>query len=255
MSSSEAAGGRRPDGPERSGGGAPALTTTTGPQDQGPAKPVFSPMAGTLVGRRTPRIKFCGFTRPEDVRAACDLGVDLIGLNLARGPRRIDLLVAISLARLVPPGIGVVALSVNADAESVLAQAAALRAAAVQLHGEESPEVAGFLRARIPVIRAFRIATPTDLRRIQGYPADAYLLDAAVAGSLGGTGVAWDHTLLAGADLGAPVILAGGLHAGTVATAITTAQPWAVDAASGIESAPGCKDAARMAAFCHAVRG
>ena len=181
---------------------------------------------------RTPRIKFCGFTRAEDIHAACALGVDLIGLNLARGPRRISVEVATALARLVPPGIGVVSLTVDAEAETVLRQALALRAVAVQLHGDESPETAAFLRQRIQVIRAFRIAGPDDLRRLRGYPADAYLLDAAVTGSHGGTGIAWDHSLLSQVDLGAPLMLAGGLNANNVSAAIALTQPWAVDTAA-----------------------
>lgn len=201
------------------------------------------------------RVKVCGFTRPEDVRAGLAAGVDAFGLNLARGPRRIALDQARALAPLVPPFASVVLLFVDADPESILAAAAATRAAAVQLHGDEPPEVAARLRARIPVIKAFRIASPGDLARVRGYPADAVLLDAAVPGQHGGTGVAWEHGWLRDHDPGAPVVLAGGLTPGNVAAAVRVAKPWGVDTASGVESAPGIKDAAAMAAFVQAARG
>lgn len=202
-----------------------------------------------------PRIKLCGFTRPEDVRTALDLGVDLIGLNLARGPRRIDLDRAAALARLVPPGTQAVALFVDADEATILTALTRTRCTVVQLHGDEPPELAERLRARVPVIKAFRIGSAADLARLRGYPADAVLLDAAVAGSHGGTGVAWDHRWLAGVALDVPVFLAGGLHPGNVAAAARTVHPWAVDAASGVESAPGIKDPALMTAFVRALRG
>lgn len=200
------------------------------------------------------RIKFCGFTRPEDVRAALDLGVDAIGLNLARGPRRIDLARAAAFARLCAPFATAVALFVDADEASILAALTATRCTAVQLHGDEPPELAERLRARVPVLKAFAIRSAEDLARARGYPADAYLLDAAVPGLAGGTGRAWDHRLLAGVDLGAPVVLAGGLRPENVGMAIAQVRPSAVDTASGIESAPGIKDAATMAAFVAAVR-
>jgi phosphoribosylanthranilate isomerase len=202
----------------------------------------------------SPRIKFCGFTRAEDVRAAVGLGIDAIGLNLARGPRRIDLARAAELARLLPPFITAVGLFVDAGEAEILAAVQAARLQAVQLHGDEAPELAAALRRRLPVLKAFRIAAAADLARVRGYPADAYLLDAAVPGQHGGTGATWDWSLLAGIDLGAPVVLAGGLRADTVAAAIAATSPWAVDVSSGIESAPGLKDAARMAAFAAAVR-
>ncbi len=167
-----------------------------------------------------PRVKICGLTRAEDVRSCLDAGVDLIGLNLARGPRRIAVEQAAILAALVPPGVGVVALFVDAAEETVLAAATALRAAAIQLHGDEPPELADRLRRRIPVIKAFRIAGPEDLLRTRGYPADAYLLDAAVAGAHGGTGVSWEHAWLQDARPSAPVILAGGLRPANVAAAV-----------------------------------
>lgn len=200
------------------------------------------------------RVKICGFTRPEDVRAALDAGVDALGLNLARGPRRIALDQAVSLAALVPPLVDTVALFVDATEDAILAAVVATRCAAVQLHGDEPPELAERLRRRLPVIKAFRIATAGDLDRVRGYPADAYLLDAAVPGAHGGTGTAWDHSLLVGRDLGVPVILAGGLTPDNVAAAIVAIRPWAVDTASGVESAPAIKDAARMRAFVAAAK-
>lgn len=202
-----------------------------------------------------PRIKLCGFTRPEDVRAALELGVDAIGFNLARGPRRIDLDRAAALVRLVPPGVQAVALFVDADEAAILTALVRTRCTVVQLHGDEPPELAERLRARAPVIKAFRLGGPADLERLRGYPADALLLDAAVAGSHGGTGVAWDHRWLTGIPLDAPFFLAGGLHPGNVAAAARGVRPWAVDAASGVESAPGIKDPALMAAFVQALRG
>lgn len=201
------------------------------------------------------KIKLCGFTRDQDVRAALALGIDAIGLNLARGPRKIIVEQAASLARLAPPNVMTVALFVDADEPTILAALAATGCSAVQLHGDEPPELAERLRRRVPVIKAFRIADAASLAAVRGYPADLYLLDAAVPGQSGGTGTAWDHGLLAGVDLGRPVMLAGGLKPGNVAAAIAQARPQWVDTASGIESAPGIKDPAKMAAFVAACRG
>jgi phosphoribosylanthranilate isomerase len=200
------------------------------------------------------RIKLCGFTRAQDVRAAVGLGVDAIGLNFARGPRRIDEVLGAELARLVPPYIQAVALFVDADLARIRTVLRATRCTSVQLHGDEPPELAAALRRELPVVKAARIAARADLERLRGYPADAFLLDAAVTGAHGGTGASWDHSLLAGVDLGAPVVLAGGLRPENVAAAIRTLRPHAVDAASGVESAPGIKDHGAMERFVSAVR-
>lgn len=200
------------------------------------------------------KIKFCGFTRDEDVRAAVDLGVDAIGLNLARGPRKITVERAAGLARLIPPFVTAVALFVDADDLDILEAMRVTRCTAVQLHGNETPELAARLRTRFPVIKAFAVKDAASLAAVRGYPADAYLLDAAVPGVAGGTGVAWDHHLLAGVAFDRPVILAGGLNPQTVAPAVAATRPYGVDVASGIESAPGVKDMALMRAFVAACR-
>ena len=200
------------------------------------------------------KIKFCGFTRDEDVRAAIDLGVDAIGLNLARGPRKITSERAADLARLIPPFITAVALFVDADDLTILEAMRATRCTAVQLHGNEPPELAARLRTRFPVIKAFAIKDAAAFAVVRGYPADAYLLDAAVPGVAGGSGIAWDHHLLAGVTLDRPVILAGGLNPTSVAPAVAATRPYGVDVASGIESTPGVKDVALMRAFISACR-
>jgi phosphoribosylanthranilate isomerase len=200
------------------------------------------------------RIKLCGFTREADVAAAVAAGVDALGFNFARGPRRITPELGRTLVARVPPYVQTVALFVDADETTIRAVLRATRCGSVQLHGAEPPELAARLRADLPVVKAARIATRADLERLRGYPADAFLLDAYVPGSHGGTGHAWDHALLGGIDLGAPVILAGGLSPTTVAMAVRTTRPWAVDAASGVESAPGIKDAGLITAFVAAVR-
>ncbi len=199
----------------------------------------------------SPRIKFCGFTRDEDVRNAVDLGVDAIGLNLARGPRRIAVAHAAALARLIPPFVSAVALFVDADEATILAAMQATRCTVVQLHGSEPPELAERLRARFPVLKAFAITDEDGLAAMRGYPADAYLLDSAG----GGTGVLWDHELLADAEIDRPVILAGGLTPANVARSIRATRPFGVDVSSGIESAPGIKDVTRMRAFIAAAGG
>jgi phosphoribosylanthranilate isomerase len=195
------------------------------------------------------RVKFCGFTRGPDVLAAVACGVHALGFNLARGPRRIGLEQAAELCRLVPPLVATVALFADADEEGMLQAAARLRAGAIQLHGRESPELCERLGRRLPVIKAFAVGDRASLEAVRGFPADAYLLDTAG----GGSGVAWDHRLLAGLELGRPLILAGGLDAGSVAAAVRATRPWAVDVASGIESGPGIKDPQRMAAFMAAL--
>lgn len=206
-----------------------------------------------MASAQRTRIKLCGFTRVTDVKDAVAAGVDAIGLNFARGPRRITPEWGAELTKAIPPMVQAVALFVDATETDIRAVLATTRCSAVQLHGDEPPELAARLRRDLPVIKAARISSVADLERLRGYPADAFLLDACVPGAHGGTGHAWDHGLLAGIDLGAPLILAGGLTPSSVTAAISRVLPYGVDAASGIESAPGIKDPALMRAFVAAV--
>ncbi|MBA2482773.1 MAG: phosphoribosylanthranilate isomerase [Planctomycetes bacterium] len=212
----------------------------------------MTPASGAGRSMSAPKIKFCGLTREVDVRAAIDLGIDAIGLNLARGPRRLELAHAAELARLLPPFITAVALLIDADEATILEAMRVTRCTTIQLHGSEPPELAERLRARFPVIKAFSVTTAASLAAVRGYPADAYLLDAAAAGA-GGSGLAWDHGLASAESFDRPVILAGGLRPDTVAAAVAQVRPWAVDVSSGIESAPGIKERTKMAAFVLAI--
>ena len=200
-------------------------------------------------------VKVCGFTRPGDVTAAVEAGVDCFGFNLAKGPRRLDLERAAALAALVPTDRSRVALFIDADEDAIQRAMAATGCDTVQLHGDAPPEMAASLAGRYRVFRAFRIRDAASLKAVVGYPAHVYLLDAWVPGAEGGTGETWDHSLLAGRDLGRPLMLAGGLTPDNVAEAVATVRPWGVDTASGVEGdEPGLKDHAKVRAYVEKAR-
>jgi len=201
---------------------------------------------------RRVRIKICGITRAQDARLAEAAGADAIGLIFAaRSRRRLDLASAEAVVDGLGPFVTRVGVFVDAPLAEVREAVRRLRLGAVQLHGAEPAAYAAALRAETVVVRALPFApdlTPTSLA---DYPADAFLLDAPSPGS--GTSFAWHE---AAAWRGHPrLILAGGLTPSTVAGAVAALEPYAVDVATGVEEAPGVKDAARVQAFIRAVRG
>ena len=199
------------------------------------------------------RIKICGITRAEDGLAAARLGADAIGLVFAeKSPRRVDLARAAEIGRALPPFVVTVALFVNPDPAEVAAVVRDLRPSLLQFHGEEAP---AFCRAfQVPYLKAIRVRPETDLLQCASDFADAagLLLDAYTPVAHGGTGHRFDWSLIP-AGLPLPVVLAGGLEAGNVAEAVRQVRPWAVDVSSGVESAKGIKDAAKVAAFINEV--
>lgn len=201
----------------------------------------------------TTRIKMCGLTRLEDVEAAVAAGADAIGLVFyPPSPRYVDLAMAATLARAVPPFITVVGLFVNADAATVKATLAAVPLHVLQFHGDEDETYCRQFDR--PYLKAARVRPGMDLLQYAaGFPsAQAILLDAFVDG-YGGGGKAFDWSVIP-ADLGKPIVLSGGLDAGNVGEAIARVRPAAVDVSSGIERAKGIKDAEKMRAFVAAVR-
>ena len=198
------------------------------------------------------RVKFCGMTRPDDVDAAVRLGADAIGLILVPGsPRFIDVAQAAMIRRRLPPFVQAVALFRDAAADAVRRALDALRPDLLQFHGEESPEYCASFGW--PYLRAVPMKPVAELadweRRFAG--AAALLLDAHGAGEQGGSGRTFDWTAIRASR---PFVLAGGLTPGNVGEAVRTARPYAVDVSSGIERAPGEKDAAKMRRFIEEVR-
>lgn len=207
------------------------------------------------------RVKICGVTRPQDVQAAVQAGADAIGLVFYPGSKRaVTLEQARQLRQGVPAFVNVVALFVNADPNYVRAVIEQVQPDLLQFHGDESPEICMAYGHRY--MRAFRIGGPqmdtaeNVLKVVQDYPdAAAWLFDTYSAG-YGGSGVAFDHRLLAAVQASGqarPIVLAGGLDNASIGDAIHQARPYAVDVSSGVEDSPGIKNEQRIWSFIQAV--
>ncbi len=209
------------------------------------------------------RVKICGLTRAEDVAATAAAGAAYAGLVFfPRSPRNLSPAAARALALEVPAGMARVGLTVDADDALIDAILREVPLDLLQLHGEESPERVAALRARsgLAVIKAVGVAGPEDLAAIErfGKVADMLLVDAKPppgAALPGGNGLAFDWRLIAGRRWPCPWLLAGGLTPENVADAVRLTGARQVDVSSGVDAAPGVKDAARIAAFVAAARG
>ncbi|MEV8465741.1 phosphoribosylanthranilate isomerase [Fluviibacterium sp. DFM31] len=208
------------------------------------------------------RVKICGLTRAQDMEAAVSAGASFVGLVFfPKSPRHVEIATARKLALTVPPGVAKVALTVNAEDALLDAILGEVPLDILQLHGSESPERMAAVRSRsgLPVMKAVGVAEAADLAALDTYGrvADMLLVDAKPpkgAALPGGNGLAFDWRLLTGRRWPVPWMLAGGLEAGNVAEAIRLTGAPMVDVSSGVESAPGLKDAARIAAFVQAAQ-
>jgi phosphoribosylanthranilate isomerase len=208
------------------------------------------------------RVKICGLTREADVAACAAVGVTYIGLNFfPKSPRYVTPERARDLAAEAPVGMAKVGLVVDPEEALLDEICRVVPLDMIQLHGQESPARVVEVRARygLPVIKAVGLANAGDLPKIAEYEpvADQLLVDTkAPKGAVlpGGNGLPFDWTLVAGRRWHKPWMLAGGLTVENVARAIEMTGARQVDLASAVESAPGVKDAAKIAAFVAAAR-
>ena len=199
------------------------------------------------------RVKICGITRAEDARAACEAGADAIGLVFyPASPRFLSHERARMLRDGLPAFVTTVALFVNPSRDEVERVIDRVRPGALQFHGDEPPEFCE--RFGLPYLKACRVKEGVDLleylRPYMG--ASGWLADAYVE-AYGGTGTSFDWSVVP-RQRPRPLILSGGLTTENVGDAIRRVRPWGVDVSSGVESAKGIKDSARIAAFMAEVR-
>lgn len=200
------------------------------------------------------RVKICGITRVQDGLDAVRFGAHAIGLVFyAPSPRAVTPDQARAIVDALPPFVTAVGLFVNADAQAVRATLAAVPLQLLQFHGDETPEYCAAFG--VPYLKAVRVRPGVDLLQYaqQFHGARGLLLDAYVEGVRGGTGATFDWALIPH-SLPLPVVLSGGLDADNVEAAVRAVRPWAVDVSSGVESAKGIKDAAKIEAFMNGVR-
>jgi phosphoribosylanthranilate isomerase len=208
-------------------------------------------------------VKFCGLTESPDIPAAILAGARYVGLVFfRRSPRHLALQDAAFMATSVPEGVCKVGLVVDPDDTLLDHLLDAVPLDMLQLHGHETPARVAAIKARtgLPVMKAVGVADAGDLATLDSYlaVADQILVDAKPpreATLPGGNGLAFDWRLIAGRRWPVPWMLAGGLTPDNVAEAIRVTGARQVDVSSGVETAPGVKDAARMAAFAAALSG
>jgi phosphoribosylanthranilate isomerase len=200
-------------------------------------------------------IKICGITKLDDALAACDAGADALGFNFAEEAKKrnryIEPAAAKEIIEKLPDDVMKVGVSVNADPADIARWLQFVDC--IQLHGDESSEYTSRLGNK--AIKAFRITANFQPESFLDYNCKAWLLDANIPGTRGGTGVTADwETARKVAELGRPVYLAGGLTPENVREAIEKVKPYGVDTAGGVESAPGVKDHERIRKFVENAR-
>ncbi|WP_036257184.1 phosphoribosylanthranilate isomerase [Methylocapsa aurea] len=207
-------------------------------------------------------VKICGLSTKDGLDAALACGADMVGfVFFDKSPRHVSLDQAGALGARVGQRATKVLLTVNADDASLAAAIAALDPELLQLHGGESPERIASIRARfgLPVMKAIGVGAMADPEQVRLFDAvaDMLLFDAAPkpdAARPGGNGAGFDWTLLDAIETKKPWLLAGGLDAGNVASALALTHAHGVDVSSGVESGLGVKDPDKIAAFIAQVR-
>jgi len=221
------------------------------------------PATLVLTMHRT-RIKICGLTRPDDVRAAVAAGADALGFVFyPPSPRYVTAAQAGALMAAVPPFVTTVALFVNATLDEVAAVAQAAPFAQLQFHGDETPESCAAIAAAVgrPFLRVFRVKPDTSAADLLEYehqyrsasPLFSGLLLDTYVDAYGGAGRVFDWSLVP-KDLAPRAVLSGGLSVQNATDAVVSVRPYAVDISSGVEASKGIKDARKIAAFVAAVR-
>ncbi|MCW5694804.1 MAG: phosphoribosylanthranilate isomerase [Pseudolabrys sp.] len=207
-------------------------------------------------------VKICGLRTSEALDVAIESGADQVGfVFFPPSPRNLGLEAARLLGERAQGRAAKVALTVNANNDTLAAIVAALKPDMLQLHGDETPDRVAVVRSRfgLPVMKALPIATRADLSPIREYDkvADRLLFDARPpqdATRPGGLGVPFDWNLLAGIKPAVPFMLSGGLDARNVTEALRITRAPGVDVSSGVERAPGEKDPDKIRAFIRAAR-
>jgi phosphoribosylanthranilate isomerase len=201
------------------------------------------------------RVKICGITNAADALAAAAAGADMIGLMFyERSPRFVSLEQAAKISHVLPPPMLRVGVFVNPNEAQVRRAISECGLGMLQFHGDETSDFC--TQFGLMSLKAVRVRDQASLEVLDHYHTDAFLLDAYSVGGLGGTGEKFNWELALDAHkFGKPIFLAGGLTPENVAEAVRQVRPFAVDVSSGVESAPGRKDPAKVKAFVAAVRG
>ena len=199
------------------------------------------------------KVKICGFTNAENARDAAIAGVDAIGLVFYnKSPRNVDIQRAREIVSALPPFVNRVGLFVNANPSFIDEVLCEVPLDTLQFHGDEV--VGDCTQYQMPFIKSLRVTPKTNVVQLADNfsEASALLLDSHNPNSYGGTGEVFDW-MLARVNIDLPIILAGGLNSENVSDAISQVKPYAVDASSGVESAPGVKDIDKIVAFIRSV--
>ena len=199
------------------------------------------------------KVKICGFTNAENARDAAIAGVEAIGLVFYnKAPRNVDIQRAREIVSALPPFVNRVGLFVNANPSFIDEVLCEVPLDTLQFHGDEV--VGDCTQYQMPFIKSLRVTPKTNVVQLADNfsEASALLLDSHNPNSYGGTGEVFDW-MLARVNIDLPIILAGGLNSENVSDAISQVNPYAVDASSGVESAPGVKDIDKILAFIRSV--
>ena len=201
------------------------------------------------------RVKICGITSADDARAAVGAGADALGFMFYEpSPRCVTPEQAAAIIAKLPTHVAKVGVFVDADEAAVRTTAAMAGLDTLQFHGSEPPEFCA--RFELRTIKAFRVKDSGSLGQLPDYETDAWLLDSYVQGVPGGTGERFNWDLAVEAKrLDRPILLAGGLTPENVGEAVGQVTPYGLDVSSGVEAAPGRKDAAKVAAFIASAKG
>lgn len=198
-------------------------------------------------------VKICGITRVEDALACVALGATAIGLNFVPGSKRhVSEATARAIADAVRGRVEIVGIVADLSVEESRRLRDAIGLDYLQLHGDESADT---VKALLPgAFKAVRIGDAEDARAAESTPGERLLVDSKVSGELGGTGKTMDFALVRRLAESRKLLMAGGLTQENVTLAVRVVRPFGVDVASGVESSPGVKDPAKIAAFIAAAR-